>query len=142
MFRKAYIEDIQSKIRKNARMEFRILWEEHKKTKTALSILSDQISGLINDINLKVQASPLFDNMQLRRRVMEEYIPASLVKQLGLETILARVPENYQRAMFSSLLASRYVYARGTSAEMNSESFEAFIKQWSGRAAQTNLFSQ
>jgi glutamate dehydrogenase len=36
-----------------------------------------------------------------------------LLKKVGLQTIIQRVPDNYLRAIFGSYLASRFVYECG-----------------------------
>lgn len=44
-------------------------------------------------------------------------LPASLQKAVGLKQCMERVPEPYLRAMFSSHLASHFVYANGTESD-------------------------
>ena len=44
-----------------------------------------------------------------RHGVMRRAIPKTLVDQVGLETLLQRLPEAYQRALFSSWVASHFV---------------------------------
>ena len=38
-----------------------------------------------------------------------------LIDQLGFETVIERVPENYLKSIFGAYLASRYVYQYGLS---------------------------
>jgi glutamate dehydrogenase len=40
---------------------------------------------------------------------MRRAIPKTLVDRVGLETLLERLPEPYQRALFSSWVASHFV---------------------------------
>jgi len=58
----------------------------------------------------------LYDDEELRRRILGEALPNFLVKKLGLSTIIDRVPDGYLRAIFGSYLASRFIYKCGPSA--------------------------
>jgi glutamate dehydrogenase len=60
-----------------------------------------------------VQASTLYDNPTIRKRVLEQAIPPTLLKLTTLDAILARVPEVYTRAIFGAYLGSKYVYKFG-----------------------------
>lgn len=80
----------------------------------ARSILSDTLSHAIVKLNEQLQHTTLWDNVSLRRVILAEALPKMLVKQLGLDLILKRVPDNYIRAIFGSFLASRFVYKYGT----------------------------
>ena len=44
---------------------------------------------------------------------LEEALPDTLLEQLGLDTILERVPVAYLKAIFGSYLASRFIYLHG-----------------------------
>ena len=63
--------------------------------------------------NEELQKTDLWSNVKLRTKILNEALPNLLIKQIGLETILARVPENYLKAIFGSYLASRFVYKFG-----------------------------
>ncbi|KAF9941857.1 NAD-dependent glutamate dehydrogenase [Modicella reniformis] len=95
-------------------MQFEALWKEHQRTRTPRSILSDELSLAIVKLNENLQHTSLWDNVPLRKVVLEEAFPNMLLKQVGLETLMKRVPENYVRAIFGSYLASRFVYKYGT----------------------------
>ena len=41
---------------------------------------------------------------------MEQHCPATLVKMIGMDEILKRVPGNYLQAIFSSWIASHFIY--------------------------------
>ena len=116
-FRKRYVAEILEIIRRNAAAEFRALWEERRSSSTPLSILSDRLSDKINRVTDQVAASRLFEDAELKRAVVRRHCPPVLLRRLGLETILKRVPENYLRAVFASRLASSYVYERGLDAD-------------------------
>ena len=51
-----------------------------------------------------------------RHAVLNKALPHVLVEKIGLEVILERLPEAYQRALFSSYVASHFVYKFGVAA--------------------------
>ncbi len=116
-FRKKYVADVLEIIRKNARLEFNTLWEEHQKTKKPLSILSDELSNKINSVTDSIHRSDLWKNSELLHAVIEFHCPPTLVKKIGVEKIIQRVPKNYLHAIVSSYLASHYVYEFGLHAD-------------------------
>lgn len=115
-FYQRYVQEIQERVKENAALEFECLWKENQKSKTPRSVLTEKVSDKINYFNDIIQGSTLWENEALRYKVMNEALPQTLIDQLGLENILARVPENYTRAIFGAYLASRYVYQAGISA--------------------------
>jgi glutamate dehydrogenase len=112
-FYEAYVKEVQEIIERNAALEFEALWREHKISKAPLSILSDDLSIAIVQLNEQLQHNSLWNNIELRRIVLEAAFPNLLLKQLGLETLLQRVPESYVRAIFGASLASQFVYKYG-----------------------------
>jgi glutamate dehydrogenase len=50
-----------------------------------------------------------------RYNVMLAACPPTLLRQLGLRTILARVPDAYTKAIFCAFLASQFIYRYGLS---------------------------
>jgi len=112
-----YVKEVHRIIEENARLEFQCIWNEHEKSGTPRSPLSDVISNKINELSKSIAESDLWTtNPDLRRRVLYEACPRNLLELLGLEIILKRVPETYARAIFGCYLASRYVYQFGLSA--------------------------
>jgi glutamate dehydrogenase len=103
-----YVSHVQKVIEKNADMEFEALWNESKKTKTGISQLSDKLSVEIVHLREEVQSSSLWNNPAIRKLVLEEALPPLLVRNVGLETLLERIPESYLQAIFGSYLASRF----------------------------------
>lgn len=89
------------------------MWREHRNTNSPRSLLSDQLSNQIVQINEELRHTSLWDNEPLRKVILSEAIPKLLVDKLGLDTILKRIPDNYARALFGSFLASRFVYQYG-----------------------------
>eukprot|EP01104_Vermistella_antarctica_P019825 TRINITY_DN802_c0_g1_i1.p1 TRINITY_DN802_c0_g1~~TRINITY_DN802_c0_g1_i1.p1 ORF type:complete len:1140 (+),score=371.06 TRINITY_DN802_c0_g1_i1:186-3605(+) len=128
-FYAAYVVGVQEKIRENAFLEFTCLWKEHKSSGTERTILSDKISQKINHLTDYIGTSSLWRDPKLKARVLAESLPKNLVDLVGgLDVIVERVPESYLRAIFSSYLASRYVYKFGlTTAEML---FFEFIREY------------
>ncbi|CAO0796416.1 unnamed protein product [Mucor circinelloides] len=112
-FYEAYVKEVQSIIERNANLEFEALWEEHKKSGTPISILSDELSIAIVQLNEQLQSTGLWDNVALRETVLKRAFPKLLLEKLGLETLLKRVPENYVKAIFGATLASQFVYKYG-----------------------------
>ena len=53
-----------------------------------------------------LEESNLYDNEKMRRAVMARAIPRALVDQVGLDTILERLPHTYAHSIFSSYVAS------------------------------------
>lgn len=112
-FRQQYVSEVLQKIRSNARLEFEVLWSEHQSGKIPFSILTDQLSDKINQVADSIHHSELCQNPQLIKRVVELHCPPCLVKKLGINTIIKRVPDNYLQAITSSWLGSHFIYKYG-----------------------------
>ncbi len=115
-FRRAYIEEILRRIRENARAEFELLWREHEAGGAPFTLLTNRVSRKINDITDAVTASRLPDHPKLRERVIRDYTPPPLLALVGLGELLARVPDNYLRAIIGTTIATGFVYRRGLEA--------------------------
>ncbi|KAI8902966.1 Glutamate/Leucine/Phenylalanine/Valine dehydrogenase-domain-containing protein [Globomyces pollinis-pini] len=113
-FYKSYVEVVQHIIERNADLEFEALWRENQQTKKPISILSDDLSYAIVKLNEELQHTSLWENLSLRRVVLNEALPKLLVEKVGLEELLKRIPEPYTKAIFGAYLASRFVYQYGT----------------------------
>jgi glutamate dehydrogenase len=127
-FRQQYVKEILENIRENARLEFEIIWKENARKGIPRAILTDLVSEKINQIKDAVNRSDLFNDQALLKKVIEVGVPKSLVQQVGINRLLARVPENYLRALFASRLAGRYVYKYGL--EANEVDFYQFIEEF------------
>lgn len=113
-FYQEYIKEVHRIIEKNAELEFECIWKEHRRTNKPRSIISDELSLAIVDLNENMQQSVLWQNVPLRKAVLRDAFPQLLLDRLGLDTLLERIPESYVRAIFGSYLASRFVYKYGT----------------------------
>ncbi|KAE9389819.1 NAD-specific glutamate dehydrogenase [Gymnopus androsaceus JB14] len=117
-FYKSYVKDIQEKITENAAAEFHCLWKEHTRLQGAKprTTISDELSSTLNNLQAELESSDLFEDVPSRNGVMRRAIPKTLVEKIGLETLLKRLPEAYQRALFSSWVASHFLYKYGVNA--------------------------
>lgn len=110
-FYQSYVKDIQRKIVENAANEFSCIWKEHARFRGAKprTTISDELSQTLNNLQAELESSDLYDDVPSRHGVMARAIPKTLVDLVGLETLLKRLPEAYQRALFSSWVASHFV---------------------------------
>lgn len=110
-FYQSYVKDIQAKISENAAAEFHCLWKEHSRLQgaKARTVISDELSSTLNNLQAELEGSDLYDDVPSRKGVMSRAIPKTLIDQVGLDTLLERLPEPYQRALFSSWVASHFV---------------------------------
>lgn len=127
-FRKKYIGDIIQIIKNNARLEFTALWKAHTETGKGLTVLSDILSNRINTLSSQLDKSELFENIEFRRKVLLSYIPKSLSAEIGINTLMDRIPLNYQKAIFCKELARLFVYTKGIDA--TPEDYRAFIQNF------------
>ena len=113
-FYQSYVKDIQEKITENAAAEFHCIWKEHARLQGAKprTTISDELSSTLNDLQAELESSDLFDDVASKKGVMKRAIPKTLVDRVGLDKLLERLPEPYQRALFSSWVASHYVSMR------------------------------
>lgn len=113
-FYQSYVRDIQEKIVENAAAEFQCIWREHARLQGSKprTTISDELSSTLNDLQAELESSDLFEDEPSRRGVIGRAIPKTLVDQVGLDTLLERLPEPYQRALFSSWVASHFVCPR------------------------------
>lgn len=116
-FRQKYVKDVLDIIQKNARMEFELIWKEHQASKTPMAILTDRLSERINRMKDSIHESNLWDNEFLRKQIIEQHCPPTLVNKLGIDTIMERVPDNYLQAILASWLASHFIYRYGLNAD-------------------------
>jgi glutamate dehydrogenase len=116
-FYEQYAADLCDIVERNAENEFELIWDEMQRTGICATELTDVISSSMNDLNDKIGASTLFDNEVMRKRVLSNHIPVSLLAKEGYESICERVPVNYQKAIFSMGVAAEFVYTHGPFAD-------------------------
>ncbi|KAN0087658.1 Glutamate/Leucine/Phenylalanine/Valine dehydrogenase domain containing protein [Tylopilus felleus] len=114
-FYQNYVKDIQAKITENAAAEFQCIWREHARLQGAKprTQISDELSISLNNLQAELEGSDLYDDLPSRRGVIRRAVPKILVDRISLDTLLERLPEPYQRALFSSWVASHFIYKYG-----------------------------
>ncbi|KAI9183335.1 NAD-dependent glutamate dehydrogenase [Blastocladiella emersonii ATCC 22665] len=110
-----YIHEVHEIIERNAANEFECIWRESQASGASRAVVSDEVSFAIVKLNEELQHTSLWENLALRRLVLQAALPRLLQEKLGLDTLVARLPETYTRAIFGAYLASRFVYTYGTS---------------------------
>ncbi|BGP01728.1 NAD-dependent glutamate dehydrogenase [Rhodotorula toruloides] len=115
-FYQQYARSIQETIFKNATAEFETIWAAHEKTGRPFTLLSDDLSRKLVQLQAEMEESTLYDDQQMRRAVMERALPKLLIDTAGLDKILARLPEAYKHSVFSCYVASHFVYTYGIDA--------------------------
>ena len=110
-FYQNYVKDIQGKIVENAANEFSCIWREHARSHGVKprTTISDELSQTLNNLQAELECSDLYDDVPSRNGVMRRAIPKTLIDLIGLDKLLVRLPEAYQRALFSSWVASHFV---------------------------------
>jgi glutamate dehydrogenase len=128
-FYQSYVKDIQQKICENAAHEYACIakeWNRQKGTK-ARTTISDLLSSTLNDLQNELEVSDLYDNVSSRKHVLARAIPKTLVDKVGLDTLMQRLPEQYQRAIWSAWVSSNYIYSCSMQAS-NVDFFHFFSK--------------
>nr|KIR83237.1 glutamate dehydrogenase [Cryptococcus tetragattii IND107] len=128
-FYQNYVKDIQQKICENAAQEYTCItkeWLRNKGTK-ARTTISDQLSSTLNQLQAELEQSDLYENVGSRKNVLNKAFPKTLVDKVGLETLMQRLPEQYQRATWSAWVSSHYIYECGMTAS-NVDFFHFFSK--------------
>ena len=97
-FYQDYVRQVQKIIQQNARLEFEAIWREHQETGVANSILSDRLSTAITKMDEELQGTELWNNVELRRSVLSDALPSLLLRDIGLDAIMQKVPVNYLKA--------------------------------------------
>jgi glutamate dehydrogenase len=88
-FRRQYVEEVVRRIENNARLEFACLWKEREATAQPLTVLSNRLSSAINVLTDELALSPLWDDLLLRRSVLQDAIP-----QLLQDAVVTKTKQN------------------------------------------------
>lgn len=132
-FYKEYVKEVLNRVCENARNEFEAIWNEWlRKPHKARTIIADELSSKNIQIRAHMLKSDIFKDEKLVRYIMEQYVPLTLKKVVSVDTIMKRVPENYQHAICAMWLASRYVYSTGV--DGNEFDFFRFMTEKSNAA--------
>lgn len=129
-FYEEYVRDVISIIEKHAHDEFERLWSEHERTGRPRCVLTDELSTKINELNHSIVQSSLWNDETLRSKVIGEAVPSSLIRLIGLEQLLSRVPSSYLKAIFGAHLACSFVYSKGMNA--GAFGFFEFMQEYKG----------
>ena len=90
------------------------MWEEHQKDKRPLSVISDDIGRQLIDLQNELENSELWHYDEAsRKKVLSLGMPKPLVDHVGLDKLIDRLPEQYAKSIFSSYVASRFLYSFG-----------------------------
>merc|ERR1711939_583291 len=127
-FYQEYVKEIIERVESNAYNEFEFIWEEHVKSGKRTTELTLELSEAMNDLFDVVLASKLYDNENVRRNVLKEYFPKTLLGMIEYDTLVQRIPETFLRAAFSKYLAAQYYYVKGTSS--NVYEFYQFVSEY------------
>lgn len=132
-FYQDYVKDIQQKICENAANEYNCIAKEYARQKgaTPRTLISDQLSTTLNKLQDELEFSDLYDNAAARRAVFERAFPKSLQAKVGLDELMNRLPEHYQRAAWSAWLSSNFIYQYSIQAS-NVDFFHFFSKLSAG----------
>jgi glutamate dehydrogenase len=82
----------------------------------------------MNDLFDVILASDLYNKENVRRNVLAEYFPSTLLEEVGYEALVSRIPETFLRAAFAKYLAAQYYYVAGT--EANVYQFYEFVNKY------------
>lgn len=64
----------------------------------------------MNDLFDVVLASDLYSKEKIRRNVLSEYFPSTLLQKIGYEELCERIPETFLKAAFAKYLAAQFYY--------------------------------
>jgi glutamate dehydrogenase len=106
----SYVKDIQQKICENAAAEYSwfvtmrhgmkskltcsITKEYHRnKSSKPRTIISDELSSTLNQLQHDLEVSDLYENMSSRKNVLSRAFPRTLIDKVGLDVLMQRLPE-------------------------------------------------
>lgn len=124
-FYKDYVRVIGAVIRRNARLEFKAIWNANQRTGVSKVELTKILSQKINSLSDYI-SGVLDMKSPLARKILRRALPNILLNQCGFEEIIKRVPQNYLRAVAATWVASRYIYKNGV--EASEFSFYQFMR--------------
>ncbi|EGG04598.1 uncharacterized protein MELLADRAFT_49084 [Melampsora larici-populina 98AG31] len=111
-----YVRDIQRTITMNGAAEFQCIWKESIDGTKPRAVITDEIGKILMKLQTQLEESDLFENLESRKSVLIQAMPKTLISKVGLEVLMERLPEAYQRSVFASFVAYRYIFQYGLSA--------------------------
>lgn len=134
-FYKNYVKDIITRIETSAEREFEAIWREREAhPDMPMSLIADALSEKNVKLRANILSSDVFKNQELVKYVLLNYTPKTLINLVPLETLMERVPLNYQHAICAMWLASEYVYTFGI--ESNEFDFFTFMNTQMKKASE------
>jgi glutamate dehydrogenase len=115
-FYQKYTEEILSIVRRNARMEFSLLWPRMQSGETSATV-TDEVSEKINKLRDTI-FNELMENPdeELIEKTLRRAVPPVLLGHAGYEALTTNTPRQYLLAICATYLASQYVYMVGLDA--------------------------
>ena len=96
------------------------------------TLLSDELSSSLNVLQVELEDSVLYDQVESRRNVLIRAIPKTLVDKVGIDALMKRLPEEYLRALWSAYVSSHFVYEAGVGASQ--VAFFLFFSNFAAKA--------
>ena len=127
-FYKRYVKEIIERVENNAKNEFEFIWAQHQRTGKRTCELTLELSENMNDLFDVILASKLWENERIRKNVLLDFFPKTLLNELGYDKLVDRIPPSYMKATFAKFLASQYFYDKGT--ESNVYEFYEFVNRY------------
>ncbi|KAL8455316.1 hypothetical protein Emag_000900 [Eimeria magna] len=126
-----HMQAILERIRENAKLEFEALWSEAKRTGMNKCDLTDILSRKIIQLKQDIgKSNALWRDKEFVNFVLNSAIPDVLVPGLiSVETFRQRVPEPYQKAIFTTFLASRFFYKQPFTEDVSAFAFIAYLDE-------------
>eukprot|EP00331_Platyophrya_macrostoma_P009142 CAMPEP_0176424938 /NCGR_PEP_ID=MMETSP0127-20121128/11120_1 /TAXON_ID=938130 /ORGANISM="Platyophrya macrostoma, Strain WH" /LENGTH=994 /DNA_ID=CAMNT_0017806061 /DNA_START=97 /DNA_END=3081 /DNA_ORIENTATION=+ len=113
-FYKSLVKEICDRVERNAKREFEAVWRAYEAKPTEpKTLICDALSEKIVTVRTNILHSNIFEDKRFLRYVMASYAPKTLLGVVPVDTMMARVPANYQHAICAMWLASDYVYTYG-----------------------------
>jgi glutamate dehydrogenase len=75
-------------------LTFSITKEYHRnKSAKPRTIISDDLSSTLNQLQHDLEVSDLYENMASRKNVLSRAFPRTLIDKIGLDVLMQRLPE-------------------------------------------------
>jgi glutamate dehydrogenase len=127
-FYQTYVDEIIERVESNARNEFEFIWAEKARTGKRSIDLTLELSESMNDLFDVILASKLWEKETIRKNVLKEFFPKTLLSKVPYETLCERIPETFLKAVFAKYLGAQYFYEKGTNT--NVYEFYEFVNKY------------